>query len=291
MYLNAGSGSAGSPLIREQVKTALAAAGVACRIEELPPGQDATQWARQAVAQGARLVIAGGGDGTVSSIAAALAGTEAVLGVLPLGTLNHFARDLGIPESLEAAIDVIRRGQVRRIDAAEVNGRIFINNSSLGLYPHMVRHRQEQQRLGWSKWTAFFWACLAVFRRYPFVTVRVQPSAGPELVRETPLAFVGNNIYSTGSASLGRRARLDEGMLCLFVAHHRGRLGLVRLACSALLGRLDRDGALDCRRACEIRIETHQPTMLVACDGETSELKAPLHYRALPGALQVLAPE
>ena len=290
-FVNIASGSAGSQQLRAHVKSALAAAGLACRVEEILPGQDATHLARQAVEQGASLVIAGGGDGTIGSIAAALAGTKVALGVLPLGTLNHFARDLKIPESLEDAVAVIQRGHARQIDVALVNGRLFINNSSLGLYPHLVRHRQRQQRLGWSKWTAFFWACLAVLRRYPFVTIRIQPSDGPELVRRTPLAFIGNNIYATGSGALGRRARLDEGTLCLFLAHHRGRLGLLRLAFSALLGRLDRDHALECRRAREISIETHHPTALVACDGETSELATPLRYRILPGALRVITPE
>jgi len=290
-FLNIASGAGKSQITRLHVKSALEAAGLACRIEEILPGQDPAQLARQAIEQGASLVIAAGGDGTVSSIAAAVAGTHVALGVLPLGTLNHFARDLKIPEALDLAIEVIRQGRTRHIDAAEVNGRIFINNSCLGLYPHLVRQRQQRQRLGWSKWAAFFWASLAVFRRYPSVTVRIQTSEGPELVRETPLAFIGNNIYSTGSADLGRRARLDEGTLCLFLAHHRGRLGLLRLACSALLGRLDRDGALDCRRAREIHIETHRPSALMACDGETSELATPLHYRILPGALRVLAPE
>lgn len=291
-FLNVSAGTAGrSPDVLAEVRAALQAAGLECRVEAIESGQDPTGMARQAIEQGAALVIAGGGDGTISAIAAALAGTDVALGVLPLGTLNHFARDLKIPDDLEQAIHVIRQGYTRRIDAAEVNGRLFINNSSLGLYPHLVRQRVKHQRLGWSKWTAFLWAALAVFRRYPFLTVRIQPGDGTELVRQTPLAFIGNNVYSTGATNLGCRERLDEGTLCLYLAHHHGRLGLVRLAISALLGRLDRDGALDCRRACEIMIQTPRAAALVACDGETQTFTTPLRYRILPAALRVLVPE
>ncbi len=277
--------------LQSEAEHAFAAAGLACRIETIHAGEDPAPAVRGAIEQGASLIIACGGDGTVSSVASAVAGTAAALGVLPLGTLNHFARDLKIPEDLEGAVAVIRAGHVRRIDAAEVNGQMFINNSSLGLYPHLVRQRERRQRLGWRKWTAFLWAALAVFRRYPFVTVRIRTGDAAELVLRTPLAFVGNNIYSTRAADLGSRARLDEGTLSVFVAHQRGRTGLLRLAFSALLGRLDRDHAIECRRATELVIETHGARVLVAGDGETRLLRSPLRYRSVPGALRVLAPE
>ena len=256
----------------------------------MKPGDNVTQLAQDAIAAGAMLLIAGGGDGTISAVAGAVADSPAILGVLPLGTLNHFARDLKIPATLEGAIEVIRQGYTRQVDAAELNGRIFINNSSLGLYPHLVRRRERQQRLGWRKWTAFAWAAVAVFRRFPFVTVKVGTSDGTQMVRRTPLAFVGNNVYSMSGSDLGCRARLDEGTLSLFIARRRGRFGLLWMACSALLGRLERDRSLECRRVEEIVIETHGKTALVACDGETARLPTPLRYRILPGALTVLVP-
>lgn len=96
---------------------------------------------------GQSALVVGGGDGTLGSVASILAGTDVALGILPLGTLNHFAKDLGVPLKLEAAMDVIAAGQSQRIDVAEVNGRIFVNNSSVGVYPFLVEERTAEQRL------------------------------------------------------------------------------------------------------------------------------------------------
>lgn len=123
------------------------------------------------------------------------------------------------------------------------------------------------------------------------MTVRVRSDDAAEAVVRTPLVFVGNNVYSTSAAHLGSRASLNEGALSVFVAPDQGRLGLLRLAFAALLGRLDRTSCIECRRATHLVIETHGPTVLVACDGETSDFSSPLKYRILPGALRVLAPE
>lgn len=97
------------------------------------------------------IVVAAGGDGTISSVAAELAGTGKVLGILPAGTLNHFAQDLKIPSDLGAAAEVIARGEARCVDVGEVNGRVFINNCGVGLYPAIARKRQQLQEAGWGR--------------------------------------------------------------------------------------------------------------------------------------------
>src|SRR2546423_8205012 len=126
-----------------------------------------TELARAALAEGCDTVIAGGGDGTVSSVAGVLAGTRVILGVLPLGTLNHFAKDLGIPTDLGEALGVVLKGNTVQGDVGEGNGRVFINNSSLGLYPGIVKEREETQRRGVSKWPAFAWAAAKILGGYP----------------------------------------------------------------------------------------------------------------------------
>src|SRR5205085_3689399 len=114
----------------------------------------------------------GGGDGTQSAIASRLAGTQLVHGVLPLGTLNHFAKDLGIPLQLDEAVRTLAEGRVLEVDVGEVNGRVFINNSSLGLYPEIVRERELQQmRLGKSKWRALASASLHATEGRPAMAV------------------------------------------------------------------------------------------------------------------------
>jgi diacylglycerol kinase family enzyme len=132
-----------------------------------------------AMARGGRLdaIVVGGGDGSVGTVAGVLAGTGVPLGVLPLGTLNHFAKDLGIPTDLAGAVAVIAAGQTRDVDIAEVNGKPFVNNSSIGLYPHMVIHRDRQTRLlGIGKPLATLLASLHTLQRFP--RRRSGPGAG-----------------------------------------------------------------------------------------------------------------
>ena len=211
------------------------------------------------------------------------------LGILPFGTMNHFAKDLLIPLDLEHAVAMIVAGHESRVDVGEVNGRTFINNSSLGLYPSIVREREKQQRLGWGKWPAYVWAALAVLRRYPFLDIRLSVD-GKELTSRTPFVFIGNNEYEMETLNVGGRACLDKGELSLYMTNRTGRLGLIRLALRALLGglRQEKDFLALCTK--EIWIETKHKRVRVALDGEVTVMEPPLHYRVRPGALRVLAP-
>jgi diacylglycerol kinase family enzyme len=292
VIINAGAGGSGDGEAARAVEAAFASCGVRARVSVARGGDDVAELTRRAVSNGARAVVAGGGDGTVGSVAGALAGSEMPLGVLPLGTLNHFAKDLRIPLGLEEAARNVCEGREVLVDVGEVNGQVFINNSSLGLYPRIVRRRERlQEREGSGKWSAFARASLAVLRRYPFLNVRLDAD-GQRIVRSTPFVFVGNNEYRMESLRMGGRQRLDAGRLCLYVAHRTGRLGLLRLALSALFGRLGRAGDFDSLGAEEIWVETRRPKRLpVATDGEVNVMTTPLHFRVRPGALKVIVPK
>jgi len=190
--------------------------------------------ARQAVAGNEETIVAAGGDGTVSTVAAEVAGTGITLGVLPLGTLNHFARDLRIPLHLEGAVRIVVDHHAVAVDVAEVNGRVFVNNSGLGIYPHTVALREaEQHWLKRGKLRALVSAALHVFHRFQFLDVRIT-GHGKELVRKTPFIFIGNNEYDMTGFHIGRRTRLNAGTLSLYLTHRTGWLGLLRLATDAL---------------------------------------------------------
>jgi diacylglycerol kinase family enzyme len=215
--------------------------------------------------------------------------SDKVLGVLPFGTMNHFAKDLLIPLDLEGAVATIAAGHVQKVDVGEVNGHAFINNSSLGLYPSMVREREKQQRLGRGKWPAFVWAALAVLRRYPFLDVRVGID-GQKLNSHTPFVFIGNNEYEMESLNVGRRVCLDKGELSLYMTNRTGRLGLLRLALRALLGGLRQEKDFLAVCTSEIWIGTKHKRVRVALDGEVTVMEPPLHYLVRPRALRVLTP-
>jgi diacylglycerol kinase family enzyme len=291
VILNRAAGtSAKTAGIEAEVQDQFAIAGLRAEIRHPDERRDLSAVAREAASSGEDVIAAGGGDGTISAVAGALAGTGKTLGVLPLGTLNHFAKDLGIPLDLPSAVQTIARGRTAEVDVGEVNGRVFINNSSLGLYPHIVAHREAQQeQLARSKWAAFFWATLRAFRRFPFLNLRITLDE-KQLVRQTGFLFVGNNEYEIAGFNLGGRRCLDRGNLGLYLTHRTGRLGLFRLGLHALFGRVEQAEDFDAFCVNEATIEAHRPRLLVATDGEVNWMETPLYYRARPRALRVMLP-
>jgi diacylglycerol kinase family enzyme len=284
-----GGNSAGNGHDRTaRVRAVLETAGVDAVVREVDPAQLESA-AREALREPYDAVVAAGGDGTVSAVASALTCSGRPMGVLPMGTLNHFAKDLGLPLDLSAAAAVIARGQARRLDVGDVNGRVFINNSSIGLYPHIVRQRdREMERFGRSKWMAVLVATLRALRRFPTVRVRVSAEQQTHLC-DTPFVFVGNNEYQIDRLELGRRAALDRGQLCLYFTTRTGRLGMTLLALRALFGRLKQAKDFDAMCVTEVWIDSPKKHLRVALDGEVIELTPPLHYRIRPGELRVLA--
>jgi diacylglycerol kinase family enzyme len=289
VILNAGSGPTTKDDACEQLTALFGAAGVDARISLARTGDDILALARLAARGDAATIVAGGGDGTIGGVASTLVDTQKTLGVLPLGTFNHFAKDLGIPLDLEGATRTIVAGHAVQIDVGEVNGRIFLNNSSLGLYPNIVQHREQKQRLGHRKWPAFIWAAFAVLRRYPFLDVRLNAD-GKEFSSRTPFVFVGNNEYEMESFNIGRRACLDAGRLSIYFSHRTGRLGLLKLALRAFLRRLPRGEEFVAMCTREVLIETRRKRVHVSTDGEVTLMQPPLRYLIRPGALRVIVP-
>jgi diacylglycerol kinase family enzyme len=255
------------------------------------PGERIAEAARSALAAGAEAVIAGGGDGTVRSVAGVLAGGSVPLGVLPLGTFNHFARDLGIPTDLEAAVRLIPHGEVRALDVGEVNGEVFVNNSLLGFYPPIVKARDRERReLDRGKWLATASALLKVLPKLPSLHVRVKADGRVSDWR-THFVFVGNNEYEMSAFSSGARSRFDRGDLYLYIAKTPTRLGLMGLALLSLV-RGDLAHTDHFVRWClsDFAVETRKAKLPVYLDGEVLTMQPPLRYRTRPRALRVILP-
>ncbi len=239
---------------------------------------------------GCEVIVVCGGDGTVSLVAAECVRTGKVLGIIPTGTLNHFAQDVGIPAQMKDAARVIVAGRTSLVDVGEVNGRIFINNVSLGVYPAALRERdRRQQRFGWGKWGAMAAASVAVLRQLPRHRVRLVIDECP-LDRKTPFVFVGNNLYELGFGEMGQRGALNAGKLSVFVTHHRSRIGLLALAARALVGRLDEASEFDSFQARQLTLQCRRAELEAGLDGELVRLRSPLRFRIRPGALSVLTP-
>jgi diacylglycerol kinase family enzyme len=242
-----------------------------------------------ALREDCHVIVACGGDGTVSGVASAMRSSGAVLAVLPLGTLNHFAKDIGI-FTIGEAEKALLGGHIRVIDLGMVNGRPFVNNSGIGIYPAMVALRERVRKRGIPKWVAFVFACARGLARLPFLRLRLEADYQP-LNSITTFLFVGNNVYEIEGWAAGTRKRLDEGALGVCTARHQGPLGLVRMAFRALNGRLrqDRDFTVLTARKLTVRVK-HKGRLKVSLDGEVRHLKLPLEYSIAPAALRVLAP-
>jgi diacylglycerol kinase family enzyme len=260
---------------------------------EFVPGSQLQAAAERAVKSAAAreidAIVAGGGDGTIHTVASAVAGTDIPLGIIPLGTLNHFAKDLKIPLAVEDAVAVISGGVHRSVDVGEVNGEIFINNSSIGIYPYVVLDRDRRrkgQRL--SKWPAMIMAGFRAFWNLPLHRLRIRAQNWQEACR-SPCVFIGNNEYHLKGSSFGSRERLDGGELCLFVARQQGRLALLWVAVRCVAGLVDQS---DLRTVATpaVEVSSRRKRLLVAFDGEIQWMQTPLHYRIRPAAIRVLVP-
>ena len=284
----AGPGHSGDSLSR--VQAAFAAAGAEAQVLRVARGTELGDIARKVAAQGLPVVVAAGGDGTVNAVASAVAGTGIALGILPLGSFNHFAKDLRIPMGLEDAVRTIVANHQVQVDVGEVNGRLFLNNSSIGLYPAIVRERETlRKRLGRSKSHAMFWATMAVLRRHPFLDVRLR-LGGKEEQRRSAFVFISNNTYAMDGFDVGTRACLDGGCLSVYLAQRRGRWALLALVARALLGRLREAGDFEALTTTTVRIDTRHRRLPVATDGEVMVMEMPLEYRSRPGALRAIVP-
>ena len=291
VLLNAASGGGNDAARAARIAALFEQAGASADVRLVRGGDELAAALSSAIERRPDAIVAGGGDGTVGSVAAALVGGPIALGVLPLGTLNHFAKDLGLPLDLEPAIERIARGALRRVDVGEVNGRVFVNNSSLGLYPDIVRERERQQRrLGRGKWAARVWATLGALRRFPFLGVRLSVD-GRSATRRTPFVFIGNNVYSMNGLTIGARERLDSACLSLYVAQRASRLRLLLFALRALFGKLRQTRDFDALCAGEIDVESRRRRLRVATDGEITMMTPPLRYRTRPASLAVFAGE
>lgn len=289
VIINACSGDGNKVDIQQRLTEAFTAKGLQARISMAQTGSEVIALAQLAARSEAETIVAGGGDGTINSVASSIVGSDKALGVLPFGTMNHFAKDLHIPLDLEGAVQTIAAAQTAKVDIGEVNGHIFLNNSSLGLYPNIVREREKQQRLGSGKWPAYVLAAISVLRRYPFLDIRLNID-GNELTSRTPFVFIGNNEYEMETLNIGGRACLDAGELSLYMTNRTGRLGLIRLALRALFGGLRQEKDFLALGTKEIWIGTKHKRVRVALDGEVRIMEPPLHYRVLPRQLRVLAP-
>lgn len=287
---NAGSGRKDAPAQLDLVRSTLEPKVGALQIREIRHGREIEPAARRAVSEGADLVVALGGDGTQSAVAGALADTGVAMGVLPGGTFNYFARALGVGETLDEALQTILRGQTRRRDLAELNGRIFLNNASFGLYPAILERREAiYKRWGRSRLAAYVSVVLGLRDLGDPLHLQITIN-GETREYHTPLAFIACSSYQLESLGLAGVEAVRNGHFALFVAGNHGRMGLIGAAFRLALGQSRKGEDFELVEAEEITIDKRRYNLPIAFDGEKVRMPGPYHLKMRPDALVLLAP-
>jgi diacylglycerol kinase family enzyme len=280
-----GTASSKGDVLADELQAAFADAGVAIDLH-LVEGNEIRETVRR-VLDAHECIVVGGGDGTVGCAAQCVAAKGATLGILPLGTRNHLARELGIPLDLPGAAAVIASGRRRRIDLAEVNSHVFINNASVGIYPEMVRDRDARAA---PKWASSIGASIAALARMRHHRLRLAVQDGVTDV-VTPMLLVGNNRYTLAAGRIGTRETLEGGQLAIYAVASRRRIALIGFALRTILG-LARpsDDFAAIGEAKAVEVSGRSRTVDIALDGEVVELPMPLRFESRAAALCVFAP-
>lgn len=264
--------------------------GVQVKIVELAKGNSPKAIAEDAIHQKYDVIVAAGGDGTINAVASGLVGNNEVkLGIIPRGTLNHFARALEIPTDMEKAVETIVAGHVKFIDVGHVNGSIFLNNSGVGLYPSIVRMRENLQNSGLSKWPAAIWAAIRIFSRFRRLSLELVLANGDTTQHDTSMLFVGNNAYEMSFPALGARPTLESGRIWIMMPKSATRQGLIGSFLKMIVGGETADDVV-VMEATELTVNNKRRFLKVAIDGEVIQLQSPLKYSSRPKTLQVIVP-
>ncbi|MGN6102865.1 MAG: diacylglycerol/lipid kinase family protein [Devosia sp.] len=239
----------------------------------------------------APIVCAAGGDGTVTAIANALRGSEKVLAILPLGTVNALARDLAIPLDLHQWMASLETMQPRRIDVGEVNGRLFLHKVVIGFIPGVAAAREHVRGMGGMAaklaFVRFFFRRLFRSRR---IAVEISPRDGSARIVRVVAIAVANNEYDEAAGRLFSRSHFDEGQLCVYSLKHLGFGDLFRLSFGMLAGHWREDEALEIEKAGSLMLRTRKPAIKAMLDGEVETFETPLRFSIHPAALAILAP-
>ena len=260
------------------------------RVERVAPNEIAAR-VKRSLEQGARRIVVAGGDGSVATAAGVLRGQSCELAILPGGTLNHLAQDLGLPEDLDAAVRVAAEGTTRNIDVGEVNGRVFLNTSSVGAYVTYVRTRERlERRLGY--WLASAVAGVRILARLRSIRVTLEVD-GREREYVTPLVFVGVGERELRLPMLGARVEGGRRGLHVMVVQSRsgGRTLALALAAAARGVRaVSRTPAMQSFIVDHLRIEPRTGVRGgdIALDGEIKSMVRPLEYRLVRDGLRVV---
>jgi YegS/Rv2252/BmrU family lipid kinase len=291
VILNANAGTANATGVTAEALDGLFEANGLSAVVDARNDLDLGERIADAMASPASTIVAAGGDGTITALAAALVGTDKHLAILPLGTVNALAKDLSVPLDLQSAVAALATGLSQRIDVGEVNGRVFLHKVVVGLIPGVaagrerIRGRQDTSaKIGFLR---YFFRRLARSKR---MAVVIEPSEGDRRVERVQALAVASNSYDEGLGQFFSRQSLDKGTLTLYVLRHFTVRDFIRLTTGMLLGHWRDDAALSVESVKGVTIDMRKDLLRVMVDGEVETLRTPLEFTIRPKALSVIVP-
>ena len=289
LICNAGSGR--NKRGQDAVARAMAVLGDGAHRIEWTSGQPIETAIDRALAHRPEFIVAAGGDGTVMAVAGALLGREVPMGVLPMGTFNFFARGLGLSEVPEEAARQLLDARPHPIRVGTVNGRAFLNNASIGIYPAILKERETV----YSRWGRFrlaaHWSVLKVFLRFRKpMKLTIETDAGTE-TRRTPLVFAARSAYQLDSFGLDGAEAIDRDRFAVLIARASGRRALLAMTLRLALRAPKRGRDYDLIATRSLVVTTRRARTLVAFDGEKARLPGPYRFRMSDDLLTILLPD
>lgn len=290
LVLNVNSGTVQAlGVTRDDLEAKFAAQGLDVTIDADPDASLDERIAR-ALASDAETIIAAGGDGTVTALATAIIDSDKSLAILPLGTANLLARDLGVPLDLDACIAVLAEMEPLAIDVSEVNGTIFLHKAVIGVIPELAAGREYIRGQGFGAkigYMRYFFRRIGRARR---LALEIAPGDGPARIERVQAIAVASNAYDEGLGRFFHRDKLDSGLLTIYVLRHLNVGDMIKLATGMLAGHWRDYDALDISSARSVTIRARKPRLQLMIDGEVQSVEVPLHFKIYPRALTVLAP-
>lgn len=235
-------------------------------------------------------IIAAGGDGSISAAATAIIGTNKNLGVIPLGTFNYFAKDLGVPLEIDSAVEVFKSGRPTQKLVGKVNDLVFLNNASIGIYPRVLKEREQiYKKWGRNRVLAYYSVITTLLKPQPSISMRIALE-NEEATRSSPFLFVAGNAFQLESFNLPGQKCLAQNTLAVYVSRPYKKLKMLKHAVMTAMRHYKKDEQFEQFCAKNLWIDTPNTSLKVAVDGEIHDLKTPLHFRMEPQGLNVWMP-
>ena len=291
VILNSESGKDSTKPSADEIVSSFRARGKTARVVTVAGGDDIIGKVKEVIEQpGIECVVAAGGDGTICAVAGALSERGIDLGVLPLGTFNYFARRFGIPEDAEGAIDAVCDDRSVTINLGSVNGRIFINNASMGLYPAILRVREDiYNRWGRSRLAAYWSVLVAMVTIYQPMRMRIEVDGTLQRAK-TPTVFVAMSAYQLDEFGIVGADAVRDGKLAVYLAPDCNRFTLIWKAIKVIFRGVQKGKDFTLLTGEHTKVVTRKRSQLVALDGERERMEGPFDFSIVKNALAVRVP-